>query len=112
MKVVLEWMGKQPKTWMQAKVGLHYSARDNNFVKHRRDGEDAAKVYVFKDRKIGTLVLSQDEKKKWVEVGRIDVAGNVFLGGKDAMSYAEHSRTPEALEASRKFVDEWKKRGK
>jgi len=111
MKVTLEWIGVQPKTWMQAKVDLHYSAMNNNFVKHRKDGEDIAKVYVFKDCKAGTPVVTKIGKE-WVEVGRIDISGNVFLGTKEQLSYAEYNRTPEALESSRTFMKEWKKRGK
>lgn len=112
-KITLEWPGERPKTWRRANVDVQFSRRGNSFVKHRGDGEDEDKVYVFKDRRVGTPVLSKNGNE-WVEVGRIEFGGNVFLGGEEQMSYAEYSRTPEALEASKKLMEDlqskrWKK---
>ncbi len=117
-KIVLEWPSTiQDKVWRTIKVDEHFSAKGNNFVKY--DG----KVYVYKDRRIGTVVLGQKDVvegkgdegkivKRWVEVGRIDISGKIFLGSKDQMSYSEYSRTPEALANAEKFMVEWRARGR
>lgn len=41
--------------------------------------------------------------KTWVKVGRVTF-GTVFIGKTNELSYSEYSRTPEAVEASRKFL--------
>jgi hypothetical protein len=46
--------------------------------------------------------------KKWVKVGRVSF-GTVFIGKTDELSYAEYSRTPEAVEASRRVLQSFYK---
>jgi hypothetical protein len=103
MKVTLEWPKNQDGAWLRIKVDEHYSNKANRFVKH------GGKVYVYKDRRVGTPVLAQTSDdyvpRGWVQVGRIEKGGNIFLGGEDEQSYYEYTCTPEAIEQSRKMME-------
>ena len=98
MKITLEIpVENKEKTWKHIKILEQHSRRGNRFVKH--DG----KILVYKNRKPGTPIVTK-KGNEWVQVGRIDIIGTLFLGAKDEMSYAEWQRTPEAREAARSLL--------
>lgn len=103
MKVCLEWLGESPKMWRHVSVDEEVTRNGNLKARH------GGKVYVYKDHRPGSPVISLDEDGKWVEVGRVDCAGRVFVGPEDALSSAEHRRSPEGAEEARKLLESLQK---